>query len=494
MEDAIILHLSDLHHGPYHDPNAPGQYKECNQLYRDRITSEFKNAVLSLEPRPNLIIVSGDLTWQADENEFIEAKKHLNELAEVLRINPNERIIVSPGNHDISHSLFQYSPSYELLPYLKFRTELFGDEIIKINKFGDHEKIYEFHDLVQQLGILVFSFNSCIGDDEPKIRKGCLGRLQIRNAANDAKKRLGGKFEKAVKIGVIHHNPFPDRNGIGLKYSTLALKDFGNCGLDILLYGHIHSPVNGKFEDIYTFGSGALGINSRYRPIDQPLTFQYLHIPTAGLIEGSENVIRLQKWKLNTDERWQQDNETIKIPFTRSIDVDFIKLCDIKAKRIGTIAASVFILSENKEQFLLTYSTKFNAWLCPGDEVKRGELLHDCAIRSVLEKVGMNIKFEESIHNPNDEISLDNDHWIVPKPILSVVENQFQHKYKNFPYRCNYYFVATLQGTSYDVPLSMPTKWFTLNEIKLMSKDEVNHEKIPTDLPFVIEKLLELIK
>src|SRR3954451_25066900 len=70
-----IAHISDLHFGRTDEDVLEG----------------LKHAIV--ESRPDIVVVSGDLTQRAKSHEFAEAKRFLEAL-------PRPQIVV-PGNHDV---------------------------------------------------------------------------------------------------------------------------------------------------------------------------------------------------------------------------------------------------------------------------------------------------------------------------------------------------------------------------------------------------------
>src|SRR3954467_2793198 len=73
-----ILHISDVHFGPFYVP-AVGE------------------ALLKIAPelKPDIIVVSGDFTQRAKRQQFAEAREFLNKL-------PKAPTIVTAGNHDVA--------------------------------------------------------------------------------------------------------------------------------------------------------------------------------------------------------------------------------------------------------------------------------------------------------------------------------------------------------------------------------------------------------
>lgn len=81
----VIAHLSDLHFGN-HDQNV------LNRLSDD----------LLRPPRPDFLVVTGDLSERAKDVQLKAAKKYLDEiLGQLSRVGHNMRYLVIPGNHDV---------------------------------------------------------------------------------------------------------------------------------------------------------------------------------------------------------------------------------------------------------------------------------------------------------------------------------------------------------------------------------------------------------
>src|ERR1035438_1864064 len=85
---AVIAHISDLHYGN-HDEFA----ESC--LRQD----------LLKEPKPDFIVVTGDLSQLKQKSQFNKAKEFLlGIVSDLSHENRSARIIVIPGNHDVSVS------------------------------------------------------------------------------------------------------------------------------------------------------------------------------------------------------------------------------------------------------------------------------------------------------------------------------------------------------------------------------------------------------
>lgn len=97
----LIAHLSDLHVRPK------------GVLYQGLVDSNamFEAAIAhlnNLSPRPDVIIMSGDLVDEASIDEY----RHARELLSAIR----EPLLMIPGNHDARDAMRQSFPDHEYLP------------------------------------------------------------------------------------------------------------------------------------------------------------------------------------------------------------------------------------------------------------------------------------------------------------------------------------------------------------------------------------------
>jgi 3',5'-cyclic AMP phosphodiesterase CpdA len=201
-----ILHVSDVHFGPLH-------------------RTEAAEALLALvaERRPDLVVISGDLTQRAKPEQFRQARAWVDQL--------QAPSLAVPGNHDV--------PMYRvweraLVPYGAYR-RWFSEEMEPT--FTDDE-------------LHVIGVNSAHNWTTKH------GRI--------TRKRLGSlTAELAVvppgrcKLIVVHHPLIPPPN-FGLQRVALhaqeAVELFATAGVELVLSGHEHQSYWGRSEDFYTFG------------------------------------------------------------------------------------------------------------------------------------------------------------------------------------------------------------------------------------------------
>ncbi len=186
-----IVHLSDLHFG--------------------RITPAILPALAAAvaASKPDLIVVSGDVTQRARREEFAQARAFLDTL-------PRPQIVV-PGNHDV--------PLYNVLhrwlaPLRRFR-ETFGDDLQPF--YGDAE-------------IAVVGINSA---RSLTVKNGRINTDQVVQAC----RCFGRAGAGALRVAVMHHplavTDQASHHAIGR--SVMAMEAFARCGVDVVLSGHIHT-------------------------------------------------------------------------------------------------------------------------------------------------------------------------------------------------------------------------------------------------------------
>jgi 3',5'-cyclic AMP phosphodiesterase CpdA len=186
-----LVHLSDLHFGRVDD------------ALLDPLVESVHSAA------PDVVVISGDLTQRARTAQFEAAAAFLSRL-------PSPRIVV-PGNHDV--------PLYNVLarflaPLAKFRRHIEAD---LSPTYTDTE--------IAVLGVNTarsFVFKN------GRINHGQVATLRAKFHS------LAGNI---VKVVVTHH-PFDVGEGVAAKElvgrAKMAMDVFAECGVDLLLAGHLH--------------------------------------------------------------------------------------------------------------------------------------------------------------------------------------------------------------------------------------------------------------
>ncbi|MDB4939786.1 MAG: metallophosphoesterase [Candidatus Doudnabacteria bacterium] len=208
-----IIHLSDLHFGR----NEPSVIKAIIKTVK---------AV-----KPDVLIVSGDLTQRAKAEEFKQAKDFLNGF--------NIKKIVIPGNHDI--------PLFNPLKRL-------------VNPFKNYKKY-----ISKNLEPVYF-------DKELRIigvntaRKTKITRGKISSEQAQLIKEYFADAGDAVRIVVAHH-PFDLPEGFSSRKMVIGaknvIKEIVDAKVDLILGGHMHISHTGSIADRYKVdGKAALVVQA----------------------------------------------------------------------------------------------------------------------------------------------------------------------------------------------------------------------------------------
>jgi len=187
-----LVHLSDLHFG----------------RIDHRLIAPLTELVDSLQP--DVVVVSGDLTQRARNREFAAARRFLNTL-------PKPQIVV-PGNHDV--------PLYNV--YARFLRPL--DKYCR--HIGDELEPALVDDEIAVLGLNTARSLT--------FKNGRVNHAQIERL----RARLESLGSQTLKVVVTHH-PFdlPEQyeksDLVGRAGAAMAM--FADCGVDLLLAGHMHT-------------------------------------------------------------------------------------------------------------------------------------------------------------------------------------------------------------------------------------------------------------
>ena len=196
-----LVHLSDIHFG----------------RFDERLRAPLIELVGQM--RPNLVVVSGDLTQRARPSQFQEARRFLDQL-------PQPRLVV-PGNHDV--------PVYRRLS--NYRRYISGD----------------LHPFFRDPEIAALGINTA----RAWIWKN--GRVNRQQLAR-IREHFGAVPEGVAKILVTHH-PFdlPAKHGARdlVVRASRAMLTVAECGIDLLLAGHFHIAHAGHTALRYRSGGRA---------------------------------------------------------------------------------------------------------------------------------------------------------------------------------------------------------------------------------------------
>lgn len=234
-----LVHLSDLHFGA-HDPvivSAVERYVDF--------------------ARPDLVVVSGDLTQRARTEQFEEACRFLERLREA-----GHEVLAVPGNHDV--------PLYDVL-------RRFLSPLTRYRRFID-ETLCPVH-LIK--GATVVGINTARSFT---IKDGRINSEQVEFV----RASFARSDPSLARILVTHHPLFAlpvDASGAlgrAVGRQELALDAIDRFGVDLLLAGHNHRASTHHARDLVTRAGGALviqaGTATSVRTRDEEQSFNLIEI------------------------------------------------------------------------------------------------------------------------------------------------------------------------------------------------------------------------
>ena len=121
IEQISWLHISDLH-----------LKADIDTWSQNVVLREFLDDVgrrIAEGSKPEFVIVSGDLAFSGKKAEYLHVMALLDELLDVLEL-PRQRIVISPGNHDVDLSVQRtcHHGARQLLSSPQAVEEFLGDD------------------------------------------------------------------------------------------------------------------------------------------------------------------------------------------------------------------------------------------------------------------------------------------------------------------------------------------------------------------------------
>jgi 3',5'-cyclic AMP phosphodiesterase CpdA len=323
--NAQILHLSDLHFGTLADA------RNFHSQLADDLSRELGCT------RLDGLICSGDLTLTSSEGEY-EATRTFIDLVRGESGLARERIVLVPGNHDLSWPLAQAAyvsadtSAYAAADVQEQRRWIVEDGTCMVRDedryrqrfapYGDrlHRPVMgepyplDYPDQFSlhhwpELNLLVLGLNSAWEIDHVHRDRAGIHPEAISTALNALRARPD--WADCLKIAVWHH-PLASGEPSYIKDQGF-LERLAAAGFRLVLHGHIHKADVTRFRYDRTPGgrrldilaAGTFGAPSRQWVPGYPLQYQLLHLgPGRVTVESRRREEPNGAWK--PDARWLQ--------------------------------------------------------------------------------------------------------------------------------------------------------------------------------------------
>jgi len=256
-----IIQISDLHIG--------GLFKQDSF---DTLVDEVNNDL-----KPDVLIISGDLT---DEGVYFQYEKAKKELSRFL----SKNMIVFPGNHDYRHT------GYLLFP--QFFPDIGKSIDSKVHTYRHPENL--------NLKILITTVGTAVADrDEGEVGESqnlWLNRvLKEDNKVDDRSIPEGSSSKKnTVKIVAMHHHliAIPDTgytNVVGISDAGDVLRTCLANNVDLIICGHKHRPWLWDFGQMKIAYAGT-ACSWRYRGVFED-TYNIIDIEKDGVLKVDIKIV-----------------------------------------------------------------------------------------------------------------------------------------------------------------------------------------------------------
>jgi 3',5'-cyclic AMP phosphodiesterase CpdA/CheY-like chemotaxis protein len=279
-----ILHLSDIHFGRFHGIPPELTIEDLIQP----VIADIQKA----QP-VDLIVVSGDLSSEGLDKEFVRSEKFLVQIAEVLGIG-SERVVIVPGNHDILRSL---PKEQRFDPFVRFVSrfcsapgvpgsarnryvELFDARRGLWNNIGYSSDSLFCVSVFDELRTIVIGFNSVIAD-ENHWNEAQISTAQLMRVSSTLKS-LRQPQSDYLRVAVFHHHLVESPSfrkegepGRLIRNQGFLLNHLISNGIKLILHGHTHYCTGYKYvpyvidneappnSPVHVFGTGTLSGSER---------------------------------------------------------------------------------------------------------------------------------------------------------------------------------------------------------------------------------------
>jgi 3',5'-cyclic AMP phosphodiesterase CpdA len=238
-----ILHLSDLHLGNDIVLRALRNRRCWWKWAKPEVTAGLKRAIRTLNP--DFVIISGDIVNKAKSGTFSTAAKYLQDIFEAAGFDIRERLLIVPGNHDVSFFPKANSDDFRRLRrYRSFLQKLFGETDVEARR-----QRYIVTDESRQ--VLFACLDSTLKDLFP-VAEGEVGKSQrawLARKLIKLKAQLGDAYKNYTKVAVVHHHcrpisgmPPSSERCMQMLDAEDAMKVLDEFHFDVVLHGHKHYP------------------------------------------------------------------------------------------------------------------------------------------------------------------------------------------------------------------------------------------------------------
>ncbi|MBV4429692.1 metallophosphoesterase family protein [Clostridium tyrobutyricum] len=291
-----ILHLSDIHLGT----------KEDAQKYRMQLNTDL---LLALNVKQiDFLVLSGDISNQSTKEQYDAAVEFIEGIITKFNVD-RDKIIIVPGNHDLSWKVSKKSIVSSDKDTINFNKDIYRMRFDNFNKYfykkickkpypSDYSKqgvLYEY----EEEKIIFLGLNSAWQIDHiNKYRSS----IYINSMEGPLDKIIDRKYNDWFKVAVFHH-PVTGEDSMNNDFLQLLMRH----NFKVCMHGHIHEAkydfcTYGNNKEIAIVGAGTFGAPDKEHVQGVPLQYNLIKL---GLENNTMKVITRRKEK--PDGAWEAD-------------------------------------------------------------------------------------------------------------------------------------------------------------------------------------------
>jgi predicted phosphodiesterase len=218
------------------------RHRSWRKRTSSNLTLGLRDAIRKLDP--DYIVITGDFVNKPCDSTFKHAAEYLRELLTGSGFNFQTRLLVIPGNHDVSFFPKKHEDDSRLRLYRNFLQMLFKEsdtdtrKVREISVDTNHAAIFATLDSTLK-SLVVTGAEGEIGISQRRWLETEIDKLNKLNVA----------CKKYVKIALIHHHciaiagtPPSSEKFMQLLDAGDVLKTLDTLGFSVVLHGHKHFP------------------------------------------------------------------------------------------------------------------------------------------------------------------------------------------------------------------------------------------------------------
>ncbi len=298
-DEFTIFEVTDIHYISNNINDKGEAFKKTlnradgrETYYIEELTDAFVYEIQ--QKKPDLLIVSGDLTHNGEKESHIEIAKKLSKIEE-----SGTTVLVTPGNHDINNPFAREFKGSEYIVTESITPKEFEQIYYEFGfsdaELRDKDSLSYLSKVSNDLWVLMLDTNLYEDNIDSPTTNGLLEKTTLEwvRKCGDLAKKSGVEI-----LGVMHHNLYNHSEilyeGFTIDNNEDVLKAFKDSGINLVLSGHIHVQDIATNEEKTVYDIATSGF------VVYPVTYGELtYSKEKGFTYGTKNV-DVEGWATST--------------------------------------------------------------------------------------------------------------------------------------------------------------------------------------------------